>query len=337
MIRISYIVPFYNGKRYIHECLDSIYMQDIPEKEYEVIVVDDCSTDGESLDVVRAYMKKHNNMRTVHNEQNLRVGGSRNHGIREAKGQYIWFVDQDDKIEPNCAGRLLKICEMNELDYLSFDFTDFDDKGKIEPHRLITRNTEVMTGLEYAYKVCEKNIWLNQWDTNVWHQLYRTEFLRAHYIYFSEVSYFDDMIVALRALMYAKRMQTIPEAYYHYRYNELSVLHTEVGIGGRTLFDGSINAGVVLLDFSHEIKDIDTYFYSYFKEGAIFRANSFTKALLRISCEEQRKFYEQVVSHPDVMYKALPILSKKNRVLATHPWIAQALHPIVNQYRRMRS
>jgi len=337
MIRISFIIPFFNGKRYIEECLDSIYAQDIPETEYEVIVVDDCSTDGESLDLVSAYLKKHNNMRMVKNEQNIRVGGSRNHGIREAKGKYIWFVDQDDKIEPNCAGRLLEICEKNELDYLSFDFTDFDDNGKIEPHRLITQNTEVMTGLEYAHKVCEKSIWLNQWDTNVWHQIYRTEFLRAHYIYFSEVSYFDDMIVALKSLMYAKRMQTIPEVYYHYRYNEQSVLHTEVGTGGRTLFDGSINAGVVLADLSLEVKEIDSYFSEHFEECAMFRVNTFTKALLRIPYKEQKKFYDQVFLHPDVMYKAWPYMSRKNKVLATHPWIARTLHPMVNQYRKMRS
>ena len=337
MIRISYIVPFYNGKRYIHECLDSIYTQDIPETEFEVIIVDDCSTDGgESLDAVRVCMKKYSNMRLVHNAQNMRVGASRNHGIREAKGKYIWFVDQDDKIEPNCVGRLLEICEKNELDYLSFDFTDFDDTGKKEPHRLITQNTDVMTGLEYAYKVCEKNIWLNQWDTNVWHQIYRTEFLRAHYVYFSEVSFFDDMIVALRALIYAKRMQTISGTYYHYRYNEQSVLHTEVGTGGRTLFDGSINAGVVLADLSREIKDIDTYFSDHFMECAVHRVNTFTKALLRIPCTEQKKFYDQVFLHPDVMYKAWPCLTRKNQVLATHPWIARMLHPVVNQYRMMR-
>ena len=335
-MQLSFIIPFFNGGTYIAECLDSLYTQDIPETEYEVIVVDDCSTDNHSLDIVRSYMKKHANLRLLKNDKNLRVGASRNHGIREAKGKYIWLVDQDDKIRINCLKELLAIVEKEQLDYITFDFLDFDNDGNETPHHLVTNNTNIMTGLEYAYNICNKQIWNNQWDTNVWHQIFNREFMLAHNIFFTEVSYFDDMIVNLKSLMYAKRMKAIAHPFYHYRYNEQSVLHSEVGVCGRTLFDASINASVVLLDFSQETVNVDKYFSDHFMEAVPGRANGFTKALLRIPFKQQRKFYEQVKLHPDVVAKAKPYLSRLNKILITNPWIAYILHPFDDFYRKIR-
>lgn len=336
MIKLSFIVPYYNGGKYIKECLDSLYLQDISIESYEVLVVNDCSTDQQSLDILYAYQKQHSNMRVLHTEKNVRVGGARNHGIRNAKGKYIWFVDQDDKIEPYCLTQLLERIEKNDLDYLGFDFLDFDDNGNSKPNRLVTNDTDVMTGLDYAYNICDKKIWNNQWDTNVWHQIYKREFLLKHNIFFTEISYFDDMIVNLKSLIYAKRMQTLHTAYYHYRYNEQSVLHSEVGYSGRTMFDASISASIVLLNFSHEIKDIDTYFSNHFLDAVSHRSNSFTKALLRISHKQQRNFYQQVKQYKDWVELMLPYLTKKNKILINNPWIAYILHPLVTLYRKIR-
>ena len=335
-MQLSFIIPFYNGGIYIAECLDSLYTQDIPETEYEVIVVDDCSTDNHSLDIVRTYMQKHANMHLLKNDRNLRVGASRNHGIREAKGKYIWLIDQDDKIQFNCLKELLSIVEKEQLDYITFDFLDFDNDGNETPHHLVTNNTNIMTGLEYAYNICNKHIWNNQWDTNVWHQIFNREFMLAHNIFFTEVSYFDDMIVNLKSFMYAKRMKAISHPFYHYRYNEQSVLHSEVGVGGRTLFDASINASVVLLDFSNETRNVDQFFSEHFLDAVPSRANSFTKALLRIPFNQQMKFYEQVNEHPDIVAAAKPYLNKINRLLVACPWIAYILHPFDDIYRKIR-
>ncbi len=335
-LKLSFIIPFYNGGKYIKECLNSLYQQDMSEENYEVIVVNDCSTDRQSLDILYAYQKQHSNIQVLHTEKNVRVGGARNHGIRNANGKYIWFIDQDDKIEPNCLAQLLERVEKNELDYLGFDFLDFDDNGNSKPNRLITNDTDVMTGLEYAYNICDKKIWNNQWDTNVWHQIYRLEFLLKYNIFFTEISYFDDMIVNLKSLMYAKRIQTLQTAYYHYRYNAQSVLHSEVGYSGRTVFDASISASLVLLNFSKEIKDIDTYFSNHFLDAVSYRANSFTKALLRISHKQQRNFYQQVKHYKDWVKMMLPYLTTKNKILIKNPWIAYILHPLVTLYRKVR-
>lgn len=326
---LSFIIPFYNGGKYIDACLASLYQQELQEDEFEIIVVDDNSHDVASIDILNRWHIEHPNICILHNNQNLRVGASRNHGIREAKGKYLWFVDQDDKIEQNCLSGLLELLQNEQLDYISFDFLDFDDDGNEQPHQLVTNDTPVMSGLEYAYKICNKQIWNNQWDTNVWHQIYNRDFMLKHNIFFTEVSYFDDMIVNLKSLMYAQRMKAIPKAYYHYRYNEQSVLHTEVGIGGRTLFDASINAGAVLMDFSEEIKNVDTWFSGHFFEAGEWRINTFTKKLLRISHKQQKVFYKQVKMNPGVVKRVKSHLSFVNRCLINMPIVACIGHIIM--------
>ena len=108
MKRLSIIIPFYNVEQYITQCLDSVYAQDIPEEEYEVICVDDCSPDN-SIAIVEEYAKQHSNLIIVRNKYNRKLGGARNAGMEVATGQYVWYVDSDDYISENCLAYLLNI------------------------------------------------------------------------------------------------------------------------------------------------------------------------------------------------------------------------------------
>ena len=77
MIRLSIIVPFYNVEAYIEQCIRSLYNQDIPIEEYEVICVDDCSQDG-SRTIVEHLQKEYPTLHLLTTPQNLRQGGARN-------------------------------------------------------------------------------------------------------------------------------------------------------------------------------------------------------------------------------------------------------------------
>ena len=105
--RLSIIIPFYNVEQYIAQCLDSVYDQDIPENEYEVICVNDASPDA-SVDIVKRYQKEHSNLILIEHDRNKKLGAARNTGRKVAIGKYIWNVDSDDKIAPNCLNNLLK-------------------------------------------------------------------------------------------------------------------------------------------------------------------------------------------------------------------------------------
>ena len=92
---VSIITPLYNGKNYIEETMTSVVNQTY--ENWEMIIVDDCSSDG-SAEVVEKYIHDHQEqrIRLLHNRENLGVANTRNAGMKEAKGQYICFLDSDD-------------------------------------------------------------------------------------------------------------------------------------------------------------------------------------------------------------------------------------------------
>ena len=83
--KFSFILPCYNIGRYVAGCLDSLYSQDIPETAYEVICVNDCSTDN-TREVILSYSAKHPNLTLIDHTENLTAGGARNTGIQASKG-----------------------------------------------------------------------------------------------------------------------------------------------------------------------------------------------------------------------------------------------------------
>ena len=94
MYKFSIIIPNYNEEKYIRKCLDSIFNQTIDNTKYEVIVIDDGSTD-KSVDIITKYNVK------LLNSNRLGAGGARNKGIDIAKGKYIILLDADDYLYKN--------------------------------------------------------------------------------------------------------------------------------------------------------------------------------------------------------------------------------------------
>ena len=148
MIRLSIIIPFYNVEQYITQCLDSVYNQDIPEEEYEVICVNDASPDN-SRDIVKEYQKNHKNLILVEHEVNKKLGAARNTGRRAAQGKYIWNVDSDDMIAPNCLREMLNMCEKSDLDVLIFDNYRFRDVILVENNEHWDAEMTVCSGVEF--------------------------------------------------------------------------------------------------------------------------------------------------------------------------------------------
>ncbi len=106
--KLSIIIPVYNVKNYLPKCVDSLIAQ--KSNEIEIILVDDGSTDGSS-ELCDSYAQKTNIISTYHRE-NGGASDARNYGITKAKGEYIWFIDSDDFIEPDCIEKFITI--MNE-------------------------------------------------------------------------------------------------------------------------------------------------------------------------------------------------------------------------------
>ena len=215
---ISIIIPFYNVEQYVAECLDSVFEQNLPESEYEVICVNDASTDG-SRGIVASYLPKHENLQIIDHPRNLFLGSARNTGVRAAKGKYIWHVDSDDRIAPNCLKQIVNICEDRQLDVLEFGYIGANDLPISigEP----PRTTDVVSGQEYI-----KRYFLSNFGAicPIWRRVYRHEFLEANKIVSPPINMGEDEPYAVNVFVTAKRVSFEPKDWYFHRINNQSLV-----------------------------------------------------------------------------------------------------------------
>lgn len=115
---LSIIIPVYNTEKYLEDCIKSIFEQNIPEEDFEVILVNDGSTDN-SLEICNFLSKKHSNIR-VFNQENKGQSIARNVGINASIGKYIYFIDSDDHLKTGYLNLFLNILEKDKLDFLGF-------------------------------------------------------------------------------------------------------------------------------------------------------------------------------------------------------------------------
>ena len=219
--RLSIIIPFYNVEQFIAQCLDSVYNQDIPEEDYEVICVDDCSPDN-SIAIVEHYAKKHANLVIVRNALNRKLGGARNAGMDVARGKYIWFIDSDDFIIPNILGEFLSISESDDLDVLHFNYAEYPkDVVNIK----LQSDTSVITGPSMFFS--SGFLWGHDLVT-AWRKLYRRQFLLDNHIHFAEHIMYEDNDYAILVFAYAERVKHVITKAYYYRNNPESITRVKL-------------------------------------------------------------------------------------------------------------
>lgn len=125
MAKISVIVPCFNQELYIKECLESVLAQTF--KDYEIIVINDGSTDN-SLAVIQEYQNNYPDKIKVINQENQGVVIARNKAIEQASGEYIFPLDGDDKITPDCLEKLYEAMLNNKGDIITCRVQYFDKK-----------------------------------------------------------------------------------------------------------------------------------------------------------------------------------------------------------------
>lgn len=128
-IVISFIVPVYNVEEYLERCIDSIINQGIKETLYEIILINDGSTDG-SLDICKKYEERFSCIR-CYSQMNQGLSIARNTGIDHAQGRYIMFVDSDDFLEPDKVLGLIKIADEFNAELLFYRAKFYPDRHEI--------------------------------------------------------------------------------------------------------------------------------------------------------------------------------------------------------------
>lgn len=220
-IFFSIIIPIYNGEQYIKNCLDSIYQQGLGEDDFEVICVNDASTDHTG-DVISNYACSHYNLKLITHENNRRQGGARNTGIKVAKGDYILYIDADDTFEPNALPSLKKELEKYKgIDILKFDHLLIKD-SIIKMCIAVSDNQDVMSGREFLKR--------NSIPWVPWLCAYRRSFLVDNNLFFEENILFEDADYVIDCIRHADSIKYVPVIVYQYRvYNtQTSQIGTDI-------------------------------------------------------------------------------------------------------------
>ena len=167
----SIIIPVYNGIfTGLDVCLNSIWNQPFDKSLYEVICVDDCSTDDTRC-WLKDQQRKYNNLIVVENEENIRQGGARNRGVEVAKGRYIMFIDHDDYYHSDSIVRVYEHLQKVDVDILICD-SAYQFKGY--EHNNLQLNLpfrDVANSIDFVKKnglacvpwrmVFKRNLWIN--------------------------------------------------------------------------------------------------------------------------------------------------------------------------------
>lgn len=218
-IFISVIIPVYNAEEYLDECLQSILKQTIIEN-IELICVNDGSSDS-SLDILNMYKTKFPNMIII-DQKNAGSAIARNNGLQIAKGEYIYFVDNDDYLaNENCLSELYSVAKKESLDILNFNHFILKNNS-LNKFSIKRENNKIYTGKEYLSTAQKGNITNTPWDKI----LKRSYLQEINFAYTSGVIS-DDAEALLRLFYNAKKVSFIDNYAYVYRIRPNSVMTGE--------------------------------------------------------------------------------------------------------------
>lgn len=220
-MRLSIIIPVYNVEQYIARCLDSCLNQDIPTNDYEIIVVNDGTPDN-SMAIVENYCRKYKNIRIV-NRKNGGLSVARNTGLESAHGEYVWFIDSDDRISTDCMYSLMSYAETNHLDVLCFGLNLEYSDGRIEKHHIECNDKrKIYDGKDFIV-----NVWM---PPAAWAAIYRRKFLISNGLQFYEGILHEDHEFTPRAYCLAKRISYLDLPVYYYNQRDGSIMKSKNNI-----------------------------------------------------------------------------------------------------------
>ena len=212
MVKVSVIIPVYNVAPYLGECLDSVIQQSLTD--IEIICIDDCSTD-DSLQLLQKYAVSDSRIRILCNDKNRDVSATRNRGIREAVGKYIFFMDSDDIFFSNNALESLYDVAITDLADVVWGRTVnwYCELGKsyYEINTLANPDKDIRRGTVAGFPVLSYNV-------TVWNKLLLRSFVLKYCLFFDEdLLKFEDNDFSCRICIHAKTISYIAINTYKYR------------------------------------------------------------------------------------------------------------------------
>lgn len=216
MITISFVIPAYNVSSYLPKCINSIL--DLKSIEYEIIIVNDGSTD-ETESIALDFVKKYANIRLL-NKSNGGVSTARNYGLKAAKGEWIWFVDADDWIETkNVQNYISQVIQSNAFDIIFFGVNNTKDLNISSVYMPTTKKKEFISLSDFYSNV--------RYRGEIWCYLFKRKILKDYSIYFTEgIKYGEDGEFTFKAMLHANNICVLPVVFYNQLNRPNSAMNT---------------------------------------------------------------------------------------------------------------
>lgn len=308
MVKISFILPCYNVMRYIADCLNSVYSQDFPEDDFEVICVNDCSTDG-TREIIVQYAEQHSNLTLIDHKENMTAGGARNTGIKVAQGEYIWFVDPDDMIKSEKVRRLYEVAHQECLDILMFNFDAVYENGEFMVSERLFKDSEVMDGQDFTLTYFPKKF---SKLCIIWRCLFRTSFIKKNNMSFPRMKQAEDVVFLWKATLMALRMQSLDELAYIYRVNPYSV--GAKGMNANVMFsDRILRAFQIYKMLEDKNLVIKEPLVQDMKTALTWCANSNLILLRKMQIDERKRYYYEIVENKEAVDCLKAYMNRKQK------------------------
>ncbi len=326
-LRLSIIVAIYNVEAYLERCISSLVKQDLSPEEYEILLVNDGSTDG-SLAICNRFAAEYNNI-TVYTKENGGLSSVRNFGIDHAKGRYIMHVDGDDYVEIKMVGKVLVKAEEDNLDLCFFQYSYYsggkpiDNFSKFPHYKVFTGEELLLKGMKVS---------------STWCAIYRHSFLDELGIrFYGRISH-QDVEYNYRLYPFAKRVMFTDYYVYNYFVGGESISRTkDINKKKKNLLDN--------LTIVHNVKEfaVGKSCPPKVKDLILKKMNStvvaFLLSFLRKDCEFNYSFSKEFLCEAkrlDVYPVRGKTMSKKTariRYLINIKWLYLLAVKIINRNR----
>lgn len=284
-MKISIIIPAYNTEKYVYKCLTSVLSQDLSEEEFEIILVDDGSSDNTSKLACDILAEKKN--KKIIFQSNQRQGAARNNALKVAKGEYIWFVDSDDYVEEYVLRELYEVASENKLDVLFFHDNKIGADGKViqQIHKYLSKKyyEKIHFGRELISERC-----INMGPC---YNLIKKELLEKYSLKFIEGVLYEDNEFMLRLYYYAERVLYLKKNIYYTRINPNSStrsLNSSIVIDIVKVVEKMIDFSKVVKKEHNRYSDCNYYLTMVFN-SAIMRMKSQEKEIIAVFIDKISK------------------------------------------------
>lgn len=315
MFKVSVIVPVYNASAFIKNCIDSVRSQTMADG-VECILIDDCSTDN-TLEIIQSIIKGdvngNVNFFLLRQERNQGPSAARNRGIREAKGEYVFFLDADDTITPDCIELLYGLAKQHDADYVQGKYQTSCEHEGLEVQKVqevqdasLVQKRELPSALSDRKEIKRLLLNHNKIQYTPHNRLVRRQMIIDNGLFFNEqIKVREDFLWMTFVAKYVERFASCDKPTYNRGYNEYSLtnnINKEREIAGyRVLIETMV-------------ANYDRFQLGYQKELALEALMMALKAVYYHNEAERQHLIEVVMSKNNCIENALLTIYLERRI-----------------------